>query len=258
MDAVDQSVLIQEMNQAFRREHDPKEVQYATAALLGYCCAATGELIFTNAGHPPPLWYHVREKTWHWLRDETSYRENRIEGVPLGLLPGTDYLQSAMRLGPGDFVVLFTDGLSESTNDAGSKLGYHGILGLAESLLLQTGTSSSAMGQALLSAVGDFRGYSPVLDDESMMVLQQTMDIQVSYASQSVESEIRTHEERAEPESLRSLCGSEAAVIPNWTEPSSSTGKEFDPRGALPLLATGSKGGPLRKGWDRAVGTAKR
>lgn len=55
-----------------------------------------------------------------------------------------------------------------------------------------------------------------------------------------------------EPESLRSLCGSEAAAIPNWTELSSSTGNEFDPHGALPLLGTGSKVGPLSRSWDRA------
>src|SRR5271155_5481488 len=51
MDAVDQSVLMQEMNKAFGRGDDPKEVQYATAAALGYFCT-TGELIFTNAGPP--------------------------------------------------------------------------------------------------------------------------------------------------------------------------------------------------------------
>src|SRR5271163_3059395 len=196
MDAVDQSVLMQEMNEAFRREDDPKEVQYATAAVLGYCCT-TGELIFTNAGHPPPLWYHATEKTWHWLRDETPYRETRVEGVPLGLIPGTDYLQSAVRLGPGDFLVLYTDGLTESTNEAGLELGYHGILGLAESLLLKTETSSSAMGQALLSAVRNFRGRSPVLDDESMVVLQQTMDNKAPYASQSIASELRAYEDWA-------------------------------------------------------------
>src|SRR5271163_3065093 len=154
MNAVDRSVLMQEMNEAFGRGDDPKEVQYATAAVIGYFCT-TGELIFTNAG-PPPLRYHAREKSWHWLRDETPYRETRVEGVPLGLIPGTDYLQSAVRLGPGDFLVLYTDGLTESTNEAGSELGYHGMLGLAESLLLQSGTTSSAMGQALLSAVKDF------------------------------------------------------------------------------------------------------
>ena len=195
MDAVDQSVLMRDMNEAFRREDDLKEAQYATAAVLG-CSCATGELIFTNAGHPPPLWYHASEKTWDWLHDATPYRQTRIEGVPLGLIPGTEYLQSAVRLGPGDLLVLYTDGLSESTNEAGLELGYHGILGLAESLPLQTETSSSAMGQALLSAVSDFRGDSPALDDESMVVLQQTMDNQASYASQPVEAEIRTYEDR--------------------------------------------------------------
>jgi len=60
-----------------------------------------------------------------------------VEGVPLGLIPGVDYLQSALRLGPGNFLVLYTDGLTESTNDPGLELGYHGILNLAESLLLK-------------------------------------------------------------------------------------------------------------------------
>jgi phosphoserine phosphatase RsbU/P len=106
-------------------------------------------------------------------------------------------LQSAVRLGPGDFLVLYTDGLSESTNDAGSELGYHGMLSLAESLLLQSGATSSAMGQAPLSAVKDFRGCSPALDDESMVVLQQTMENHASSASQSLESEIWTYEDRA-------------------------------------------------------------
>jgi len=197
MNAADQSVLMQEMNEAFGRGNDPTGVQYATAAVLGYFCT-TGELIFTNAGHPPPLWYHAMEKAWHWLRDETPCREARVESVPLGLISGTGYLQSAVRLRPGDFLVLYTDGITESTNEAGLELGYHGILGLAESLLLETGTSSSTVGQALLSAVRDFRGRSPVLDDESMLVLQQTMDNQVSSASQSIESiesEPRTYQQ---------------------------------------------------------------
>ena len=36
MNAVDESVLMQEMNEAFGRGDDPKEVRYATAAVLGY------------------------------------------------------------------------------------------------------------------------------------------------------------------------------------------------------------------------------
>jgi phosphoserine phosphatase RsbU/P len=182
MNALDQGTLMQEMNEAFRREDDPVDVQYATAAVFGYFCK-TGELIFTNAGHPSALWYHAAATTWDWLHDETAYKQTRMEGVPLGLIPGTQYLQSAVRLGRGDLLVLYTDGISESTNEAGQELGYNGLLQLARSLPVETTRSASAAGQALLSAVGAFRGRSPVFDNQSLVVLQQTADNMASYAS---------------------------------------------------------------------------
>ncbi len=182
MNALDQGILMQEMNEAFRREDDPVDVQYATAAVFGYFCK-TGELIFTNAGHPSALWYHAAAKTWDWLHDETPYKQTTMEGVPLGLIPGTEYLQSAVRLGRGDLLVLYTDGISESTNDAGKELGYEGLLQLAKSLPVETTRSASAAGQALLSAVSAFRGGTPVFDDQSLVVLQQTADNMASYAS---------------------------------------------------------------------------
>ena len=175
MDALDQGVLMQEMNEAFRREDDPETVQYATAAVFGYFWK-TGELVFTNAGHPAALWYHATEKTWDWLHDETPYKQTTMEGVPLGLIPGTEYLQSVVRLGPRDLLVLYTDGISESTSQAGNELGYEGLLQLARSLPTQTAASPGAAGRALLSAVNAFRGASPVFDDQTLVVLQQTAD----------------------------------------------------------------------------------
>ena len=175
MNAIDQSVLMQEINEAFRREDDPDDVQYATAAVFGYFLK-TGELIFTNAGHPRALWYHATANAWDWLHDETPYKQTSVEGVPLGLIAGTEYLQNAVRLGLGDLLVLYTDGISESTNPAGKELGYDGLMRLAKSLPLQTVNSPSAAGQALLSAVRDFRGGAPIFDDESLVVLRRTED----------------------------------------------------------------------------------
>jgi sigma-B regulation protein RsbU (phosphoserine phosphatase) len=182
MNALDQSVLMQEINEAFRRQDDPDDVQYATAAVFGYFWK-TGELIFTNAGHPRALWYHAAEKAWDWLHDETLYKQSSVEGVPLGLIAGTEYLQSAVCLGQDDLLVLYTDGISESTNQAGKELGYDGLLRLAKSLPLQTVNSPGAAGQALLLAVRDFRGGSPIFDDESLIVLQRTEDYKPRLAS---------------------------------------------------------------------------
>jgi len=179
MNALDQSVLMREMNEAFRSNDGA--VQYATAAVFGYFCK-TGELVFTNAGHPEALWYHAAEKTWDWLRDETPYRQAAMEGVPLGLIPGTDYVQSAVRLGQGDLLVLYTDGISESTNDTDDELGYNGLLQLARTLPPHATNSPSAAGEALMTAVSAFRGTSPSLDDQSLVVLQQTSANRASYA----------------------------------------------------------------------------
>ena len=51
MNTLDQSVLLQEMNEVFCREDDREKVQYATAAVFSNV-RKTRDLIFTNAGHP--------------------------------------------------------------------------------------------------------------------------------------------------------------------------------------------------------------
>ncbi len=186
MNTLDQSCLMQEMNEAFRLDTDQGMMQYATAAVFGYFCK-TGELVFTNAGHPFALWYHLSDQTWDWLHDETPYKQASMEGVPIGLITGTGYSQSAVRLGQRDLLFLYTDGISESRNEAGEELGYEGLLRLAQGLPMQTAKSPGEAGQALLSAVAAFRGGSPVCDDQSLVVLQQTADNMASYASMSRE-----------------------------------------------------------------------
>ena len=52
----DQSNFMRSLNQHFRQ--GMQELEYATAAVLGYN-RPEGCLVFTNAGHPPPLWYHA-------------------------------------------------------------------------------------------------------------------------------------------------------------------------------------------------------
>jgi len=187
MNTLDQSVLMQEINEAFRREDDRQEVQYATAAVFGYFWRSR-ELIFTNAGHPFALWYRGRDKTWDWLHDQTPYAQTTVEGVPLGLIVGTEYRQSAVRLGDGDLLILYTDGISEWTNEAGEELGYEGLLALAKSLPVETANVPSTVGHALLLALEVFSGGSPALDDQSLMVLLQTTDNATSYQPPPMES----------------------------------------------------------------------
>jgi sigma-B regulation protein RsbU (phosphoserine phosphatase) len=172
MNELDQSALMREINKAFRREDNPVIAQYATAAVLGYFWQ-TGELIFTNAGHPAALWYRAKEKTWNWLREDTPYGARMIEGVPLGLIAGTEYFQAAVRLETNDLLVLYTDGITESTDAVGKELGYEGLRLLAQNLRVEGMDAAGATARALLVAIRTFRGESRNRDDESILIFQK-------------------------------------------------------------------------------------
>src|SRR5690349_15319222 len=91
-----QSAFMRDLNSEILQAH----TKYATAAVLSYD-QDTAELLFTNAGHPPALWFHAKSRHWDLLHEDTAYAL-AVEGLPLGLIPETDYSQTAVRLDSGD------------------------------------------------------------------------------------------------------------------------------------------------------------
>jgi sigma-B regulation protein RsbU (phosphoserine phosphatase) len=162
----DQSGLIQRLNESFLKMSVSS--QYATAILLGHY-VETGELLFTNAGHLPPLWYRANLREWTYLQDATPYSKE-IADLPLGLIPGTDYTQAAVQLETNDLVLLYTDGINESCDENGEQLGFERLLKIAQGL---PAGSASAAGEALVSAVAAFRGMAPAADDETVVALHR-------------------------------------------------------------------------------------
>jgi phosphoserine phosphatase RsbU/P len=161
----DQSMLMRELNEAFARES--AQSQFATAAVLGFYLES-GELLFSSAGHPPALWYQAREKSWELLQESTQFAVD-IAGLPLGLIPGTNYCQTGVRLGAGDMLLLYTDGISEAMDSRGNQLGQQGLLELVRTLPAE---SPAEVCRALVSGVQAFRGVLPRRDDETLVVLQ--------------------------------------------------------------------------------------
>lgn len=161
----DQSALMRELNDAFAQE--AAEMRYATAAVLGFYLE-TGELLFSSAGHPPALWYRAQEKCWDLLQDSTQFAVD-IAGLPLGLIPGTTYCQTGVRLGAGDMLLLYTDGITESIDNSRKQLGRSGLLELARSV---AAGSPAEMCRALISGIQAYRGGLPRRDDETLVVLR--------------------------------------------------------------------------------------
>lgn len=162
----DQSALIRQLNDSFLKV--AVGAKYATAFLLGHY-AGTGELVFTNAGHLPPLWYRAALGEWSFLQEATPYSKE-IADLPLGMIPGTAYTQTAVQLEADDLLVLYTDGVSESCDESGEQLGLDRLLEIARGL---PSVSAAAAGEALLAALAAFRGSAPAEDDETVVVLHR-------------------------------------------------------------------------------------
>lgn len=166
VDHWDQSTLIRQLNDKFLE--GAERAQYATAFLASFY-SDSGELLFTNAGHLPPLWYRTATRDWSFLSDSTPLRKEIVD-LPLGIIAGTSYRQTAVQLEPGDLLLLYTDGISESCDESGEQLGLEGLLSMARDLPVQ---SAAGAGKALLAEVARFRGSVPSADDETLVALQR-------------------------------------------------------------------------------------
>jgi PAS domain S-box-containing protein len=82
------------------------------------------ELRYTNAGHPPPLRRAVS--------GEVTMLESH--GLPLGITSDSPYGESVLPLAPGDFVLAYTDGVTETRMRDGRLLGESGLAALLQEL----------------------------------------------------------------------------------------------------------------------------
>jgi serine phosphatase RsbU (regulator of sigma subunit) len=80
---------------------------------------SNGRLVFSNAGHNLP--YH-----------HTSHEvlELKAAGMPLGLMPDMEYDVHNAVVGPGDYVILYSDGLVEAHNPQEEMFGYNRLIAL--------------------------------------------------------------------------------------------------------------------------------
>jgi sigma-B regulation protein RsbU (phosphoserine phosphatase) len=162
----DQSTLIRELNDSFLKRS--RSTRFATAFVASFY-RDSGELLFTNAGHMPPLWYRATVREWSLLSDSTPLSKEIVD-LPLGLVAGTSYTQTAIQLEPEDLLLLYTDGISEAYDESGTQLGLERLLSIARHLPTE---SAVAAGKGLIAAVDQFRGAAPSVDDATVLALQR-------------------------------------------------------------------------------------
>ena len=116
-----------------------------------------GQLTFCNAGHNPPF-----------LVGRDGVRRLETGGMPLGLFEGTPLEEEAVMMEPGDFVVTFSDGVSEAFNPAGQEFEDARIL---ESIQGSPGRDAQAQLEHLFSSVKVFTAGTAQTDDVTVLVV---------------------------------------------------------------------------------------
>ena len=122
--------------------------------------AATGILRYASAGHNPPLIF--RPAT-------TGCEQLDAEGLIFGVRKTFPYEEKSTTLGPGDLLLLYTDGITEAANQDGELFGEDRLCSL---LREQNDQPPAAIIDNILHQVRLFTGLQAFHDDVSMVVLK--------------------------------------------------------------------------------------
>ncbi len=132
------------------------------AMLFAIYDAPTRRLTLSNAGGPYPL-----------LVRNGHVVSIRLEGVPLGLLPGTQYDESVIDLQPGDVIIFASDGIAESENARQEEFGLQRLSALLSGI--SSKDSARAIADRILAETDNHSGSDAAPhDDRTLVVLRVT------------------------------------------------------------------------------------
>lgn len=129
--------------------------QYAT--LVCGRAMSDGTVEICNAGHPPPL----------LVRNGTIEPFDQAD-LPVGLFASEEFTVTELRFKPGDGLVIYSDGVSETVGPSGDEYSAHRL----QKVIRNSGLANA---ETLVATCRDdlkaFRAHAPKLDDVTLFVL---------------------------------------------------------------------------------------
>jgi len=131
---------------------------------IGILDKQTGNLKFASAGHNPMI----------LMREGTGKVEMmKTKGFPLGMVDTSTYRarieSGSVMLQPGDWIVLYTDGVNEAQNGQGEEFGMDRFISV---LVENHTTSAQSLVEKVLQAQTSFVGDAPQYDDITLLAIK--------------------------------------------------------------------------------------
>lgn len=130
-----------------------------TTAFLAELDPETRTLTYINAGHNQPM----------LCRKSGALERLEAGGLPIGIRAEASYQSGSVVLAPGDWLVIFTDGVVEAMNTRGDEYGEPRLL--AAIATSSNGTPGEMM-QRIMTDLDIFVGNTPQHDDVTCMLLK--------------------------------------------------------------------------------------
>ena len=129
----------------------------------------SGELSMANAGALPPM-----------ICRQGELLKLRVEGVPLGLLEGSEYEENTFQAHPGDAIVLYSDGVPDQLNYRGEEYGRSRLAKIVQANYLE---SSAAITKRIFEDIDRFSAGAAKFDDQTLLVIKVKEDVISSESS---------------------------------------------------------------------------
>jgi len=127
---------------------------------MGELDPESGRLTYVNAGHNPPM----------LQRADGSLETLKTGGMVLGLFTDVPYEEASVEMRPGDALIVYSDGITETFDAKGNEFGEEG---LAEVVLRCRQLGAEALEGEILRDIDVFSKGAKATDDRTLIVLRR-------------------------------------------------------------------------------------
>lgn len=154
----DPAVCVRQLNELLSAGND--QMMFVTL-FFGVYEPETGRLKYVNAGHNPPFTVGA---------DGTATELERSTDIAVAVVDEADFTTHELVLGPGDRLVLFTDGVTEAFDPGGDQFGEDRLAGILRDTAADPSTE---MAGKLVEAIHAFEAGGDQSDDVTLLILDR-------------------------------------------------------------------------------------